>query len=87
MEDFNELTASEALFGFAGWLTVLKETNTAGGDHDCSIWGELVNQFCKANKLKNPREDWSTHLIHPSGEIAVAGRNKNINRENKGGEE
>jgi len=60
------LTASEALYGFAAWLTTREQAVTVGANYDASIWAELVNQFCEANSLPKPREDWTTWLTHPS---------------------
>jgi hypothetical protein len=29
------------------------------------VWAELVKEFCKANDLPKPREDWHKKLQHP----------------------
>jgi len=65
-----ELTASEALYGFAGWLTTREEAVTASAHHDATIWAELAVTFIKENKLDSPREGWENNLIHPSGECS-----------------
>ena len=70
------LSPSEALYGFTGWLTASDKVLLAGLD-DCAWWAEKVAEFCKVNDLPEPREGWATNLIHPSGEVAVAGREKN----------
>jgi len=61
-----ELSASEALYGFAGWLTSQETPITAGATYDCSVWAEKVDQFCKANELLEPREGWHKKLKHPA---------------------
>jgi hypothetical protein len=71
------LNASEAVYGFAAWLTCKKEAVTFGANHEAGIAAELVAEFCKVNNLPEVGPDWPINLIHPSGEIAVAGRGKN----------
>ncbi len=65
-----ELTASEALFGFVGWLTTREEKTVFSSIDDASIGVELIKQFCDENKLNSPREGWQNNLIHPSGECS-----------------
>jgi len=61
----DELSASEALFGFVGWLTARdKQVVFSGRDHAAPAV-ELVAEFCKANGLAEPREDWTTRLTMP----------------------
>lgn len=59
------LSASEALYGFAGWLTSQKKPIIASSKHDAAIWAEKVDQFCKANNLQEPREGWTKNLNYP----------------------
>jgi len=61
----NELSASEALFGFCGWLSSRKEELKISSTNKCGILAELIEIFCKANNLKEPREKWNEKLIHP----------------------
>jgi len=62
--------ASEALYGFAGWITTREEKVVASASHDSAIWAELVDTFIKENNLDNPRDGWENNLIHPSGECS-----------------
>ena len=66
----DKLTASEALYGFAGWLTCRKETVIASSSHDAAIWADLVKTFCDENNLEEPREGWQNNLVHPSGKYS-----------------
>ena len=59
------LSASEALYGFAGWLTARKEVTTLSRVHDAGVAAELVNEFVKTNKLPAPRDGWSKKLKQP----------------------
>ncbi len=68
----DELTASEALYGFVGWLTTRKEKTIMSSSHDCSVLVELITQFCDENSLSEPRERWEKNLIHPSGACSAA---------------
>ena len=70
----DKLSPSEALYGFAAWLTTRDEAVTFSSKHDASVAADLVDEFCKVNNLSAPDPDWATNLIHPSGEVVVAGR-------------
>ncbi len=65
-----QLSGSEALFGFAAWLTCRDEAVTASAKHDAAVWAELVDEFCKTNHLAEPREQWDTLLTHPVDKAA-----------------
>ena len=72
MSDDKKLTSSEAVYGFAGWLTCRDKEVTMSARHDAAVVAKLVNQFCKENELEDPREEWATRLIHPQEKVAVA---------------
>lgn len=72
------LNGSEAVYGLLAWLTCRDEVVTFSAKHNAAIAAELADQFCKENNLANPRDDYHTRLIHPKGEIAIAGRGKNV---------
>ena len=61
----DKLSASEALYGFCGWITSRKERVVASETDEAGVWAELVNEFCKANDLSDPKEEWVKNLIHP----------------------
>ena len=67
------LNASEAVYGFAAWLTTREEKTTMSAANDSGVVAELVGQFCKVNSLPEVTENWPHNLIHPSGEVAVPG--------------
>ena len=60
-----ELTGSEAVYGFCGWLTTRKEVTRMGSKHDCAVIADLVDEFCKVNNLQEPGNDWHNNLKHP----------------------
>jgi hypothetical protein len=60
-----EMSASEALYGFVGWLTTRDEELSVGSRHDAAPWAEAVSTFCKTNELKEPRNGWEKLLKHP----------------------
>ena len=60
-----ELNPSEAVYGFAGWLTTREEETRMGANHNCAIVADLVKIFCEANSLLDVSEDWPNNLIHP----------------------
>ena len=59
------LSASEAIYGFAGWLTTRNEITKMGAVEGCAEVAELVAKFCEANHLASPREQWDKLLTHP----------------------
>jgi len=62
----DSLTGSEAVYGFAAWLTSRSEKTVMSSSDDCSIICELIDVFCKVNGLKNPRENYADYLTHPT---------------------
>jgi hypothetical protein len=63
----DKLTAAEAVFGFAAWLTTKDGDTLMGRSHDSAPIAELCQEFVKANGLSEPREDWHHGLVHPPG--------------------
>lgn len=57
-----EISASEALFGFCGWLTSRKEKTKMSSSDNAAPIAELINKFNKVNKLKAPRENFADYL-------------------------
>ena len=49
------MTASEALFGFMGWLTCRREAVTLGAAHDAAVVVDLIKHWCEVNNLPPPR--------------------------------
>lgn len=66
------LNPSEAVYGFAAWLTTRKEKIVISAADDALI-ASLVSQFCKVNNLPDVSNQWPNNLIHPSGKVAVPG--------------
>lgn len=66
----DKLTASEAIFGFCGWLTSRKERTVMASSEDAAPIVPLISQFMKENNLEEPRDGWENNLIHPNGECS-----------------
>jgi len=47
---------SEALFGFAAWLTCLEKPVLLGANYDASEAVDLLKNWCQANKLEDVRD-------------------------------
>lgn len=60
-----QLTGSEAVFGFAAWLTTRIEITMMSSRHDSAPIAELVSEFIDTNGLEDPRENWEKILKHP----------------------
>ncbi len=56
ISDEPRILPSEALYGFASWLTVRNEPITLSARHEAGIAAELVAEFCKVNRLEDPRD-------------------------------
>ncbi len=63
------LSASEALYGFMGWLTTRQETIKVGASHECGPVADVVKEFCAANYLAEPRDGWEKLCVHPEEEM------------------
>ena len=61
----DRIIASEALYGFMGWLTTRSGTMSVGASHECAPAADVVKEFCDANDLVQPRDGWEKHLVHP----------------------
>ncbi len=68
--DVMQLSGSEALFGFMGWLTSRDKPVTASATHDAAVWADLVGEYIKANGLSEPRSEWHLLLTQPVDEAA-----------------
>ena len=66
----DKMIASEALYGFCGWLTSREEKTVMAANEDAAPIANLVAAFCKENKLSDPKDGWSDNLIHPDGECS-----------------
>lgn len=61
----NELTASEAIYGFCGWLTTREEMTVMSASNDAAPIADLIKKFCEVNELSIPRTAWASRLKHP----------------------
>lgn len=59
------LNASEAVFGFAAWLSTRKEVVSFGASCDCASIPGLITRFCNANSLGGPSINWPHNLNYP----------------------
>jgi DNA-binding transcriptional regulator YbjK len=65
------LNASEAVYGFAAWLTNLPARTAMSAQDNAASMAQRVEQFCKQNKLEDLREGWEHNLIHPYGQCHI----------------
>lgn len=61
----DQLTASEAIYGFCAWLTTKDEETIMGSHHDCAVVVDRIVRFLDANNLSTPREGYEQNLIFP----------------------
>ncbi len=62
----DELSPSEALYGFCSWLIIQDKPITITGSEDSAMLGQLVHRFCIANSLEQPQEGWEKKLVSPN---------------------
>ncbi len=63
----NELSASEAIWGFVGFLTSLEEPVTMSASDGATRPAELAGAFIRANGLTEPRKGWEHSQKWPEG--------------------
>lgn len=63
----SQLSQSETLYGFFAWLTTRScWSGPFGANLECSSQAvELIQEFIKANKLKQPRKGWENNFKFP----------------------
>jgi hypothetical protein len=65
-----KITPSEAIYGFAGWLSVRADHLMIGANYNCIKLAELVDLFCRENDLEPPREQhFPLNIKHPEENV------------------
>lgn len=59
------LNATEALYGFVGWLFCREKTFVAGQETEPYEALDLLRSFIGTNGLSETRDGWHGRLIHP----------------------
>ena len=55
-QEKKNVSASEAVYGFAAWLTTSDKPVTFSSKHDAGKIAKLVDDYCKAQGFEDPRE-------------------------------
>lgn len=63
------LSASEAVYGFAAWLTTRDKETIMSAHHAAGDIAKLCSLFCKTNGLADPRRHWENALTHPEENV------------------
>ena len=53
-----ELSGSEAIYAFCGWLSGRKEKTVMSSTSDCAGIADLIDEFCTSQQLPEPNLDW-----------------------------
>lgn len=61
----DKISASEALFGFAAWLTSRDQKTVLSSTDNAAVAADLVGEFCRVNKLINPKNDFHKRFEMP----------------------
>ncbi len=59
------VTPSEAVYGFAAWLTTRDDAVTFGSTSNCAPIVELVARYCEANGFEAVSERYPENLTYP----------------------
>lgn len=60
------MNASEAIYGFCGWLTSREEKTVMSSCDDCAPIVDLIEIFCQTNNLEDISDDWPNNLTIPN---------------------
>mgnify|MGYP001205209169 CR=1 FL=1 len=69
MKNVVGLNASEAVYGFAAWLTTRDKRTVLSALDDAAPICALVKQFCETNNLPEVTDQWPDNLIHPVEDV------------------
>jgi hypothetical protein len=69
----DQLSASEALFGFMAWLTSLEKPVIFSARDEAGLAVQLVEEFIRANDLEKPREGWAERFEFPTTRESYSG--------------
>lgn len=58
---------SEAIYGFATFLSRLDGTLKVGRSHSSAVLADLVDQYCKQQKYEPPRDSKSLDTLRGEG--------------------
>jgi len=61
----NTLNPSEAVYGFAAWLTCRDEKIVMSASDNAAPIADLVQRFCEKNNLPDVSEHWTDNLTFP----------------------
>jgi hypothetical protein len=64
-DSLEKISASEALFGFCGWLTTSNEKTVMSATDDAAIVADLIKEFMDANDIPNTRKCFPDNVVHP----------------------
>lgn len=56
------VSPSEALYGFAAFLTCRPGTLTVGAKHNAAPMANLVRDYCEVQEFREPRDGWTDRL-------------------------
>jgi len=59
---------SEALYGFAAWLSTRRTPVIVSRHNDSAVVADLVKRFCEVNNWEAPEKGWEHEIEMPSSE-------------------
>lgn len=65
------LNSTEALFGFVSWLTTRAKQIKIGAKGDPAPLADVLQEFCRVNKLPDTRPDWEAKIRTPVEDVVA----------------
>ena len=65
IEKDKKLKSYEAICGFCSWLSTRNQMTVMNTKTSIAPVAKLIQRFCNANKLDQPRIGWEKNLYHP----------------------
>jgi hypothetical protein len=60
------MTPTEAIYGFAAWLTCHPEGITVGASHEAGVVAQRCKEWCEANNLPDVTDAYPKNIVHPA---------------------
>lgn len=60
------MTPTDAIYGFAAWLTCREGTLQVGSTHNAAPMAECVKEWQEANGLPDVSESYPGNIVHPA---------------------
>lgn len=60
------MTPTDAVYGFAAWLTCRKDTMQVGYTHDAAAMADCAKKWCEANGIPEVSDAYPDNIVQPA---------------------